>query len=229
MIWSFWLRAKRVKSGMLSASVAQIADHRGQRRPEKPELAALVPPGTKAEGGEDRADAAGLVDRPPDQGDADEDLERRLTSGAGGSSQRLARRRRAQRPEDSEGGSWPGRCRAVAAACRAGPRPSNTPSRLRMAMPPIQVWMPYQPQATRARSQRRQPRPERAERGAGEHRIRDAVARPACPISSIGTSTMRLPSSTVRAAWPADMPCDQPRRRIQPGTATIMPIHSEAK
>jgi len=38
-----------------------------------------------------------------------------------------------------------------------------------------------------------------------------------------------LPSSTVSAAWPADMPCStSPAASIQAGTATIIPIHKAA-
>ena len=41
---------------------------------------------------------------------------------------------------------------------------------------------------------------------------------------------MTLPSSTVSAAWPADMPSStRPAASIQPGTATIMPTHRAAK
>ena len=46
-----------------------------------------------------------------------------------------------------------------------------------IAWPPIQVWMPNQPQATSAAQERRHVRARGAEGGARQHREGDAVAR----------------------------------------------------
>ncbi|MCY1514402.1 hypothetical protein D9M68_489400 [compost metagenome] len=66
--------------------------------------------------------------------------------------------------------------------------------------------MPYQPQATMARSKAGS----RAPRVPNEARAITAYGMPyfapAWPMSSIGTSTMALPRNTVSTACPHDMP-----------------------
>ena len=69
-----------------------------------------------------------------------------------------------------------------------------------MAWPPIQVWMPNQPQATSARSiagtlAPRTPNGARTSTGNGM-----PYFAPACAFSSMGTSTMRLPNRMVPTA-----------------------------
>ena len=74
------------------------------------------------------------------------------------------------------------------------------------AAPPIHVWMPNQPQATRARAMAGMwaptvPKLERARTGKGMPYLV-----PPWPLSIIGTSTIRLPSKMVRTACHQFMP-----------------------
>jgi hypothetical protein len=53
---------------------------------------------------------------------------------------------------------------------------------------------------------------------------------PAWPISSIGTSTIRLPSSTVTTACHGDMPCSvKPAASMYEAIFMTIPTHSAAK
>jgi hypothetical protein len=75
-----------------------------------------------------------------------------------------------------------------------------------MACPPIQVWMPNQPQATSARRMAgtfapSTPNGARTSTGNGMPYLA-----PACAFSSIGTSTIRLPSRMVPIACHQFMP-----------------------
>ena len=75
-----------------------------------------------------------------------------------------------------------------------------------MACPPIQVWMPNQPQATSARSTAgmlapRTPKEARTKTGNGMPYLA-----PACALSSMGISTIRLPSRMVPMACHQLMP-----------------------
>ena len=75
-----------------------------------------------------------------------------------------------------------------------------------MDSPPIQLWMPNQPQATMARSVAgmlapRTPKLARTKTGNGM-----PYFAPAWAFRIIGISTMRLPSSTVPMAWSQFMP-----------------------
>ena len=78
--------------------------------------------------------------------------------------------------------------------------------------------------------QRRQPRADRAERGAGEHRIGHAVARAGMADQQHRDEHDDIAEQHGRASpASADMPCStSPAASIQPGTATIIPIQSEA-
>ncbi len=97
-------------------------------------------------------------------------------------------------------------------------------------LPPNQVWMPYQPQATMARSSAGSFAP------CVPNEVRTSTAygmpclAPAWPISSIGTSTMALPSSTVTTACHGDMPCSvSPAASMYDAIFITMPTHSAAK
>ena len=75
-----------------------------------------------------------------------------------------------------------------------------------MAKPPNQVWMPNQPQATSPRSSEGMwapwmPKLARASTGKGTPYLV-----PAWPLSTMGTSTMRLPSMMVITACHQFMP-----------------------
>ncbi len=75
-----------------------------------------------------------------------------------------------------------------------------------MAWPPIQVWMPNHPQATSARSTAgmlapRTPNEARTNTGKGM-----PYFAPACAFSSMGMSTIRLPSRMVPMACHQLMP-----------------------
>ena len=75
-----------------------------------------------------------------------------------------------------------------------------------MASPPIQVWMPNQPQATKARNKAgtlapRVPKEARQSTGKGM-----PYFVPAWALSTIGTSTMRLPRKIVSTACHQFMP-----------------------
>ena len=73
-------------------------------------------------------------------------------------------------------------------------------------LPPNQVWMPYQPQATIARISAgiRAPVVPNEERASTAYGMPYLV--PAWPISSIGSSTMALARNTVSTACQPDMP-----------------------
>ena len=97
-------------------------------------------------------------------------------------------------------------------------------------MPPNQVWMPYQPQATRARSSAGSlapwvPNEARASTAKGMPYLA-----PACPMSSMGISTMRLPRNTVITACDHDMPfVIMLAAKVYAGMHITMPIHRAAK
>ncbi len=81
-----------------------------------------------------------------------------------------------------------------------------TPSRASIAVPPIHVWMPNQPQATTARSSAgtfapRVPKLARARTG-----NETPYFVPACAFKTIGTRTMVLPRRMVSIACHQFMP-----------------------
>src|SRR5262245_29691924 len=98
-----------------------------------------------------------------------------------------------------------------------------------MAQPPIHVWMPNHPQATRARSNAgtlapRMPKAGRQYTGKGMPYL---VA--AWPFRIIGTSTMMLARTMVGTAWHQFMPSsisDDASRYV--GTQAAMATHSAA-
>ena len=75
------------------------------------------------------------------------------------------------------------------------------------ASPPIQVWIPNQPQATMARRSagRLAPRTPKLARQSTGNEMPYLV--PACAFSTIGTSTMVLPSRMVAIACHQLIPC----------------------
>ena len=94
--------------------------------------------------------------------------------------------------------TWPG------TAAQPGQAASSSAS---SASPPIQVWIPNQPQATIARSiaGRLAPRtPKLARQSTGKEM---PYLVPACALSTIGTSTMVLPSRMVTIACHQLIPC----------------------
>src|SRR5215471_2487795 len=79
--------------------------------------------------------------------------------------------------------------------------PKSAPARVKTAPPPIQLWMPNQPQAMKARSRAgtlepKTPNEARARTGYG---IPYLV--PPWLFNSMGTRTIRLPSAIVITAW----------------------------
>ena len=102
--------------------------------------------------------------------------------------------------------------------------PRIAPTRVKIASPPIQVWIPNQPHATPARMSAGRfapitPNEARANTGYG---IPYFV--PAWLISSIGTSTTTLPSMTVTTAWTQSIPSAmRPAASVQLGTLMAMP------
>ncbi len=99
-----------------------------------------------------------------------------------------------------------------------------------MASPPIQVWMPNQPHATNARTTAgrlapRMPKEARAKTGKGMPYLG-----PACPVSSIGISTMTLARAMVSTACFQSMPTAMsPEARVQEAVLWAMPTHSAEK
>lgn len=99
-----------------------------------------------------------------------------------------------------------------------------------MPTPPIQVWMPNHAQATAARIRAgrfapRSPKEARARTGKGMPYLG-----PACPVSSIGASTITLPSAMVNTACFQSMPsATRPEASSQDGMLWAMPIHRAAK
>ena len=97
---------------------------------------------------------------------------------------------------------------------------------MKIAPPPIQVWMPNQPQATPARMRAGRlaptvPNEARAKTGNG---IPYLV--PAWLLASIGTSTTMLAIMIVRIAWYQAMPsATRPAASVQVATLWAMPIH----
>ncbi len=73
-------------------------------------------------------------------------------------------------------------------------------------LPPNQVWMPYQPQATiaRIRAGSRAPRVPKEARASTAYGMPYLV--PAWPIRSIGSSTITFARNTVSTACQADIP-----------------------
>ncbi len=154
-IWSRWVRAKRVKSGMLSASVPQkptIAVKAGQKLGQN--CPALAPPGAKAEG------AVKIGPTPPARSSAHQTSAAHTAILIGAvqvSSRRtivspFCRNRIWTSQKAAKAISCPAPISSVGNGVPARLRPAITPSRVSSASPPIQVWMPYQPQATSARA-----------------------------------------------------------------------------
>jgi hypothetical protein len=108
--------------------------------------------------------------------------------------------------------------------------PVSLDPRAKMPLPPIQVWMPNHPQATAARISAgtlapRSPKEARASTGKGIPYLG-----PACPVASIGSSTMTLASAIVKTACFQSMPrATRPEARVQLGMQCAMEIHSAAK
>lgn len=108
--------------------------------------------------------------------------------------------------------------------------PKIFPSRVKMPTPPIQVWMPNQAQATAARISAgrlapRSPKEARASTGKGMPYLG-----PACPVSSMGPSTIRLASAMVNTACFQSMPrATRPEASSQDGMLWAMPTQSAVK
>src|SRR5215831_2092764 len=98
-----------------------------------------------------------------------------------------------------------------------------------MASPPIQVWMPNQPQATRARRiagmlAPRTPNEARAKTGKGM-----PYWAPAWALSNMGINTRTLPRKTVKSAWLQFMPpAIIPLASMYVGMFTLMEIQRAA-
>ena len=73
-------------------------------------------------------------------------------------------------------------------------------------LPPNQVWMPYQPQATMARISAGSLAPPVPNEVRASTAYGMPYLAPAWPIRSIGTSTMVLAKKTVSTACQPDMP-----------------------
>lgn len=118
---------------------------------------------------------------------------------------------------------------AIRAAFSQCPPVSSEP-RAKMPLPPIQVWMPNQPQATAARMSAgrfapRSPKEARARTGKGMPYLG-----PAWPVASIGSRTMTLARAMVNTACFQSMPsATSPEARVQLGMQWAMEIHSAAK
>ena len=99
----------------------------------------------------------------------------------------------------------------------------------KIACPPIQVWIPNHPQATRARSTAgtfapRTPNDARTNTGNGMPYLA-----PACALSSMGISTIRLPSKMVPTACHQLIPpAINPDASMYVGMHTLMATHSDA-
>ena len=108
--------------------------------------------------------------------------------------------------------------------------PNSLPARRKIPSPPIQVWMPNQAQATAARMSAgrlapRSPNEARANTGKGMPYLV-----PACPVSSIGASTIRLASAMVSTACFQSMPiATRPEASVQDGMLWAMPTQSARK
>lgn len=108
--------------------------------------------------------------------------------------------------------------------------PKILPSSVKMPTPPIQVWMPNHAQATAARIRAgrlapRSPKEARARTGKGMPYLG-----PACPVRSIGASTITLASAMVNTACFQSMPsATRPEASSQDGMLWAMPIHRAAK
>jgi hypothetical protein len=104
--------------------------------------------------------------------------------------------------------------------------PKRAPMTVKIAVPPIHVWMPNQPQATPARMRAgrfapKTPNEARAKTGYG---IPYFV--PAWLFASIGTRTMMFASMIVRIAWYQAIPRrTRPAARPQVGMLWAIPIH----
>ncbi len=117
------------------------------------------------------------------------------------------------------------------AICPASSQPPKiSPSRTKIPEPPIQVWIPNHAQATAARISAarlapRTPNEARASTGNGIPYLG-----PACPVSSIGTSTMRLASAMVKTACFQSIPrATSPEASSQEGMLCAMPTHRAVK
>ena len=99
-----------------------------------------------------------------------------------------------------------------------------------MPSPPIQVWMPNHAQATAARTSAgrlapRSPKDARASTGKGMPYLG-----PACPVSSIGTSTITLARAMVSTACFQSMPsATRPEASVQDGMLCAIPTHRAVK
>jgi hypothetical protein len=97
------------------------------------------------------------------------------------------------------------------------------------ASPPIQVWIPNQPQATTARSIAGMlaPRTPKLARQSTGNEMPYLV--PACALSTIGSSTMVLPRRMVTIACHQLIPCCmRPEARVYVVITTLIPIQRAA-
>ncbi len=167
--WARWSARVAREVGDVERQRGPEADHGGERRDEEAqELGGALELGWAVE---DRAEAAGARHRPGEQRQPGGDQERRRPGfqeldrvAAADHDVHVPQPRRRRR-----------RSRRRRARCsQAG---NAVFSMVWIAWPPIQVWMPNQPQATRPRSRAGTLAPAGAEGGAREHRKGDAVAR----------------------------------------------------
>ena len=99
----------------------------------------------------------------------------------------------------------------------------------KMACPPTWVWMPNQPHPTSARITAGTfapfiPNADLANTGNGTPYLH-----PACPLSTIGSNTMRFAMAMQAMPWAADMPRSMTDpARVYAGTQTTRPIQSAA-
>ena len=215
-VCSRWLRPKRVKSGMFSDSVAQKPIIAGERRDEDR-------PGTRRSVFSfDRAGSSSgprpfaAVDRPPQQHRRHHQHE--------GRGPVLDRAQQVHAAVDDEDVEPPEEQEATATRWWCGRRSRRpaawaSPGRSRVknvcsASPPIQAWMPNQPQATSARMQRRQVRRRWCRRRRGRSTGNGMpYFVPGCEFSRIGISTIVLPSRIVKSACHQFMPGGHQARR----------------
>ena len=205
-----WLFPKRVKSGMFSESVDQNAimpisaggKRTNQKLPPQPTL-----PGSLRIGPKPPAFVTIQASRP------------NATTSTNGAAQ-FSKRRTAFIPRtmirmliaqkmaklSHRVQCWPATIPEL-----AQPEPKSLPASRKSAPPPIQVWIPNQPQATPARSRAatlapKTPKEARAKTGYGMPYLV-----PAWLFASIGIRTMMLANAIVRIAWYQAMP-----RRTRP-------------
>ena len=96
----------------------------------------------------------------------------------------------------------------------------------KMARPPIQVWMPNQPQATPARMRAGRLAPQTPNEARETTGYGMPYLVPAWLISSIGIRTIRLPRPIVKIAWTQSIPSAiRPEASSQDGMLIDIPIH----